>query len=123
MFLFQPGFGIPTPWAFKELARFPASLNGRPGRAAEVAGLFLSGDLTRAGAALHNSLEAPVLEKYPVLALYQEFLRARGAFGALMSGSGSTTFAMFPDVASAEAAVPGFRAEFGEVGWLKVVPL
>ena len=63
MFLFHPGFGIPTPWAFKELARFPGSLNGRPGRAAEVAGLFLSGDLTRAGAALHNSLEAPVLER------------------------------------------------------------
>jgi 4-diphosphocytidyl-2-C-methyl-D-erythritol kinase len=123
LFLIRPGFGVATPWAFRELARFPDALNGRPGRAAELAELFRSGDLTAAGRALYNSLEAPVLEKYPVLALYQDFLRKRGAFGTLMSGSGSTTFALFPDVATAQAAVTPFRAEFGEPGWLQVVAL
>ena len=91
--------------------------------AAELAELFRAGDLTAAGRALYNSLEAPVLEKYPVLALYQDFLRKRGAFGTLMSGSGSTTFALFPDVVTAQAAVTPFRAEFGEPGWLQVVAL
>lgn len=123
LFLFRPGFGVATPWAFKELARFPDALNGRPGRAAELAELFRAGDLPAAGRAFYNSLEAPVLEKYPVLALYQDFLRQRGALGALMSGSGSTTFALFPDPVSARAAVAPFRAKFGETGWLQVVAL
>ena len=51
-------------------------------------------DLKSAGAEFYNSLEAPALEKYPLLALYQEFLRANGATVTLMSGSGSTTFAV-----------------------------
>ena len=123
MFLFRPGFGVATPWAFQELARFPVALNGRPGRAAELADLFRAGDLIAAGRALYNSLEAPVLEKHPVLALYQDFLREHGALGALMSGSGSTTFALFPDLTSAQAAVSPFRAQFGNTGWLQVVAL
>jgi 4-diphosphocytidyl-2-C-methyl-D-erythritol kinase len=123
IFLFHPGFGVATPWAFRELARFPEALNGRPGRAQEVAEVFRRGDHTAAGQALYNSLEAPVLEKYPILRLYQDFLRERGAFGTLMSGSGSTTFALFADVATAEAAVKPFREKFGDAGWLQVVAL
>ena len=34
--LIHPGFGIPTPWAYQHLARFPAALNGQPGRAQEA---------------------------------------------------------------------------------------
>ncbi len=123
IFLFHPGFGVATPWAFRELARFPEALNGCSGRAQEVAEVFRRGDLTAAGQALYNSLEAPVLEKYPILRLYQDFLRERGAFGTLMSGSGSTTFALFPNTASAAAAVQPFRAKFGDAGWLQVVTL
>lgn len=124
IFLYHPGFGVPTPWAFKELAaRFPEALNGRPGRAAGIAGWLRSGDLKSAGKALYNSLEFPVLEKYLVLRVYQEFLRAAGAFGALMSGSGSTTFALFENPAAAESLIPKFRAEFGDEGWLRVVRL
>ena len=31
--LIHPGFGISTPWAYQNLARFPEALNGKPGRA------------------------------------------------------------------------------------------
>ena len=31
--LIHPGFGIATAWAYQQLARFPAALNGRAGRA------------------------------------------------------------------------------------------
>ena len=31
--LIHPGFGIATAWAYRQLARFPAALNGQPGRA------------------------------------------------------------------------------------------
>ena len=123
MLLFHPGFGVSTPWAFRELARFPEGLQGRSGRAREVAALFLSGDLRAAGSALYNALEAPVFSKYPILNLYTSFLRERGAFGALMSGSGSTTFGLFADPSTARAAATGFREEFGTAGWLEVVAL
>lgn len=121
--LVHPGFGIATAWAYRELARFPAALNGQPGRAEKLITTLRSNDLSAAGREFYNSLEAPALEKFPVLALYQEFFREQGAAVALMSGSGSTTFAIFADRARAEAAVEPFQREFGSVGWLTVVPL
>lgn len=123
--LFHPGFGIPTPWAFRELARFPDLLQGRPGRASALAERLRTG--TDAGAALDgqlfNALETPAFLKYPILILYQEFFRGQGCLGTLMSGSGSTTFALFGSRNAADAAASAFRAEFGETGWLAVADL
>lgn len=123
LFLHHPGFGISTAWAYQHLARYPEALNGRPGRAAGLIGVLAGGDLPGAMAGLYNSLEAPALDKYPILRLFQEFLKERGAAGTLMSGSGSTTFAIFPDRASGEAAIGAFEGEFGRAGWTRVVVL
>jgi 4-diphosphocytidyl-2-C-methyl-D-erythritol kinase len=121
--LVHPGFGISTPWAYQNLARFPKALNGRPGRAQKLITGLLSGDWRAASAEFYNSLEAPALEKYPVLALFQEFLRANGALAALMSGSGSTTFAIAENQAAAEALVEQFKSKFGQNCWTAVVPI
>lgn len=123
LFLHHPGFGISTAWAYQQLGRFPEALNGRAGRAAGLSRVLAGGDLRGGMAALYNSLEAPALEKYPILRLFQEFLKGRGALGALMSGSGSTTFAIFPDRATGEAAIRAFEGEFGRAGWTQVVVL
>ena len=120
--LIHPGFGISTAWAYQNLARFPAALNGRPGRAHKLVELLQTGNLATAGAEFYNSLEAPALEKYPVLALYQEFLRANGATAALMSGSGSTTFALAPTRADAEHLLEKFQGKFGTTAWTAIVP-
>jgi 4-diphosphocytidyl-2-C-methyl-D-erythritol kinase len=120
--LIHPGFGIATAWAYKELARFPAAFNGQPGRAQELIELLNTTDLLRAGAAFYNSLEAPALEKYPLLTLYQEFLRAQGAAAALMSGSGSTTFAIARNEADARKLEGQVRSKFGPC-WTAVVPV
>ena len=45
--------------------------------------------------------------------MFQEFLRANGAAATLMSGSGSTTFAVVPGQAAAEALAEKFKAKFG----------
>lgn len=121
--LFHPGFGIATAWAYRELANFPAALNGRPGRATALADRLRAGDLVAVGAHLYNSLEAPALHKYPILALYQEYFRAHGALATLMSGSGSTTFALALGRADAERLAAGFRQKFGDAGWLEIVAL
>ena len=121
--LIHPGFGISTPWAYQNLARFPAALNGRPDRAQKLIARLQTGDLRVAGAEFYNSLEAPALEKYPVLALYQEFLRDNGALAALMSGSGSTTFAIVENVSAGESLAVKFKAQFGRNCWMTVVPV
>jgi 4-diphosphocytidyl-2-C-methyl-D-erythritol kinase len=119
--LVHPGFGISTPWAYQNLARFPAALNGQKGRAQKLVSTLQAGDLPAAG--LYNSLEAPALEKFPILALFQEFLRANGALAALMSGSGSTTFAIAENVSAAESLSEKFKSKFGSNCWTAVVPV
>ena len=119
--LIHPGFGISTAWAYQNLARFPEALNGRTGRARKLVSQLQSGSLAAAGKEFYNSLESPALEKFPLLALFQDWLRENGAAAALMSGSGSTTFAVFEKRAAAETAMEGFRKKFGETNWTAVV--
>jgi 4-diphosphocytidyl-2-C-methyl-D-erythritol kinase len=120
--LIHPGFGISTAWAYQNLARFPAALNGQAGRAQKLVSLLRSGDLHAAGRAFYNSLEAPALEKFPLLALFQEFLRSHAAAATLMSGSGSTTFAIIHGIKAAETLREKFKAKFGATCWIKLVP-
>ncbi|MCB1124938.1 MAG: 4-(cytidine 5'-diphospho)-2-C-methyl-D-erythritol kinase [Verrucomicrobiae bacterium] len=122
LLLIHPGFGVSTPWAYRHLAAFPEALHGRPGRAGEVAALLGQGERDRGLAGLFNSLETPVFDKYPVLRLYQEFLREHGALAAMMSGSGSTTFAFFDEVPRAATARSAFVRQFGETCWTAIVP-
>jgi 4-diphosphocytidyl-2-C-methyl-D-erythritol kinase len=123
LLLIHPGFGISTVWAYQGLARFPAALNGRRGRAEKLVSLLQAGDLRAGGGEFYNALEAPAFEKYPVLALFQEFLRANGALAALMSGSGSTTFAIAENRTAAESLVEKLKSKFGQNCWTAVVPI
>ncbi len=116
--LVHPGFGISTVWAYRQLARFPDALNGRPGRARQLVARLQATDLKAAGAEFYNSLEAPALQKYPLLALFQEFFRVQGAAATLMSGSGSTTFALVQGLDTAGELAESFRAKFGASNWL-----
>ncbi|HEY5297256.1 MAG TPA: 4-(cytidine 5'-diphospho)-2-C-methyl-D-erythritol kinase [Verrucomicrobiae bacterium] len=121
--LIHPGFGISTPWAYQDLARFPAALNGKRGRAQDLISKLQTDNWPAVAAGFYNSLEFPALEKFPVLELFQEFLRANGALAALMSGSGSTTFAIVENVSLGESLAEKFKSQFGENGWLAVVKI
>jgi len=121
--LIHPGFVILTAWAYQALARFPVVLNGRRGRAQKLISKLQTGDLHAASSEFYNSLEAPAFEKFPVLVLFQEFLRANSANAALMSGSGSTTFAIAENVADAESLSEKFKSKFGQNCWTAVVPI
>jgi len=115
--LVHPGFGVPTAWAYQTLAGYPEAVRGRAGRAAEWIEVARSGDRAAACRSLYNALEAPVLPKYPLLALFQAFFREQGALGTLMSGSGSTTFAITPDGTSAASLRERFISRFGDANW------
>lgn len=119
--LIHPGFGISTAWAYQTLARYPSALNGQPGRARTLVQLLQASDLRTAAKEFYNSLEAPALHKYPLLVLFQEFLRSNGASATLMSGSGSTTFALADSLSAAESLLEKFKAKFGTTHWTAVV--
>jgi len=120
--LIHPGFGVPTAWAYQNLARFPEALNGRPGRAETLVRLLNTFDLRAAAAEFYNALEGPVLAKYPLLAICQELLRESGATAALMSGSGSTTFGIYHSIVEASRAEERARQRLGRC-WSAVIPV
>ena len=121
--LIKPDFGVSTGWAYKALAQYPEHLNGISGRAKQLADILSKGTLQQARDLFYNSLEAPVFEKYPILAKYQEFLLSLGAEVVLMSGSGSTTFALISDVSIMKTLPIRFRGEFGGNIWIESVQL
>lgn len=120
--LVHPGFGVSTPWAYRNLARFPADLNGESGRARRLVH-HLEISLEEAKPDFYNSLEAPVLEKYPLLAIFREYLAENGAEVAMMSGSGSTVFALVAGRERAEKLVESFRSRFGACFWIDSVTI
>jgi 4-diphosphocytidyl-2-C-methyl-D-erythritol kinase len=121
--LIHPGFGISTPWAYQNLARFPEALNGKAGRAKDLISKLQGNDWPGIADAFYNSLEAPALEKFPILQLFQELLRANGALAALMSGSGSTTFAICENISAAGSLAEKFKSKFGQDCRMAVVPV
>jgi 4-diphosphocytidyl-2-C-methyl-D-erythritol kinase len=121
--LIHPGFGVSTVWAYKNLGLFPTALNGTRGRAELLVEALKTGSWESAKPHFYNSLEAPVFDKYPILALFKNFLLANGASVALMSGSGSTTFALFQAKNQAETALEKFKTKFGETCWTAIAPL
>lgn len=98
--LLKPQFGVATPTAYK---RFAGSrrLQGIPYGVQEVDGLRLV-----------NDLEKPVFEKFPVLGIMKRWLLGReGVRAALMSGSGSTMFALTETPEQARAVAEAALAE------------
>lgn len=104
LLLIKPAFGVPTPWAY---ARWRGSheLPGVP----YAPQAFPWGTLV-------NDLERPVFEKYLFLPVLKRWLLAQPeTAGALMSGSGSTSFAVLRDEAGGPALEARVKAQFGEV--------
>jgi 4-diphosphocytidyl-2-C-methyl-D-erythritol kinase len=76
-------FSVPTPWAYQQWAS-SVTIDGLPYAPQHHAGeIFV------------NSLERPVFTRFPILGLLKaELLATKGVLAALMSGSGSTIFAI-----------------------------
>jgi 4-diphosphocytidyl-2-C-methyl-D-erythritol kinase len=104
--LLKPDFGVSTPWAYgkwkesRELPDIDYSAQGF--------------DNVR----LVNDLERPVFEKFVFLARLKTWLRRQPEVAAaLMSGSGSTMFAVLRDDGKAEALAARARTEIDPQLW------
>lgn len=106
LLLLKPGFGVPTPWAYGRLA-LSSELEGVPYRPQVMD-----------WGAMVNDLERPVFEKYLFLADLKRWLLLQPEVkGALMSGSGSTVFALLHRREDGYALGSRVESEFGSELW------
>ena len=97
---------MPTPWAYRQW-RESRELPGVDYAPQQV------GELT-----LQNDLERPVFEKHLFLARMKGWLREQPEVAAaLLSGSGSTMFAVMREAAAGEALADRARAELDPALW------
>ncbi len=73
----------------------------------------LGGRLDKLLPLLRNDLEGVVTARYPQILKMKERLRARGALGTLMTGSGGAIFGIFPSQAAASKAAAGLSVASG----------
>ncbi len=104
--LLKPEFGVPTQWAYSRW-RDSREIPGVSYAAQEIAGqTFL------------NDLERPVFEKFVFLAEMKTWLLRRPEVSAaVMSGSGSTVFAVLRDNADADRLAKRAKAELDPELW------
>ena len=106
LLLIKPPFGIPTPWAYK-----------RWRDSQEIPGVSYATQNFPWGE-LVNDLERPVFAKYIFLADLKTWLRQQPEVtGALMSGSGSTVFALLRAKEDVEVLGDKIATEFGTNLW------
>ena len=104
--LLKPSFGVATPDAYKRWLE-----------SKELPGISYAPQVFPWGE-LVNDLERPVFQKHLFLAEMKSWLLARqGVSGALMSGSGSTMFAVLEDPAVAEDIATAAREELDPTLW------
>lgn len=104
--LFKPSFNIPTPWAYSHWKD-----------STEIGEISYS-PITVDDQTLVNDLERPVFQKYRFLAeLKQYLLEQPETDAAMMSGSGSTVFAVLRDPAEAEALTNRTLAHLDPTLW------
>jgi 4-diphosphocytidyl-2-C-methyl-D-erythritol kinase len=109
--LFKPSFRVSTADAYRAYAQLPDDL--KRGREND----------TKWGR-LRNDLEQAVLPKYLFLGLMKDWLQQQSETQlALMSGSGSTVFAIVQSQSAGESLRARFGKEFGEQTWAKVCRL
>ncbi len=107
--IIKPAFPIPTPWAYQ---RWAASRE-RPG-------VLYAPQICPWGTMV-NDLERPVFEKHVLLpTLKSKLLEHRETVAALMSGSGSTIFAITQSAASADELASLTREWCGPTSFVKV---
>ncbi len=109
LLLIKPPFPIPTPWAYKNWST-----------SKELDGVLYAPQLCPWGAMV-NDLERPVFQKHLLLPSLKMWLLGHGEVRAgLMSGSGSTMFAVTHTAAQAAELAEKARAWCGDTAWMQV---
>ena len=110
--LINPGFGVPTAWAYQTYRQLSASE-----KKGEIEGKFPWGEM-------RNDLEPAVFKKYLLLPQIKTWLKhQKGVFAAIMSGSGSTLFGLLNEECNFSKLELEFKKEFGNAAFIIEVAL
>jgi len=101
-----PKMGLSTAEVYRN-----SVLPGRPLSGEEICLALTAGDIEKIAGLLHNRLQLPAQKLYPTVAAWHERLGQLGAVGRMMSGSGSSLFAVCRDRAHAETIARTLRTE------------
>ncbi len=97
---------VSTPWAYSRLDEEFGDFSGRDNesRYEALTNALANGDVNGVAANMYNIFEEVILPERPVAKRAKELLLEGGAIGAMMSGSGPTTFGIFEDEETRTAA-------------------
>ncbi len=121
--LIYPGFGVSTKWAYSELSKFPEVYSDKSKSVASFVEVLKTKIIEEAAPYFYNVLEKPVFRKYPILEIYKEFNNENGAVVSLMSGSGSTVFAILKSKDAVERLIENFQGKFEVSNWIAIAQL
>jgi 4-diphosphocytidyl-2-C-methyl-D-erythritol kinase len=94
--LVNPKIAVSTKWAFEKFSSILIRGNNRMDNISEKMTDYLAtGDFFDICENLYNDFERVIESHFPILTDIKDALRKHGAKGVLMSGSGSTVFALF----------------------------
>lgn len=117
--LVNPGFGVSTSDIY---SRFTGGLTSgrRPSKFQTLLSGLKEGALTAVSEGLFNALENTVFVKYPLLEMIADDLRKAGALGVLLTGTGSTVFALAKDQRHADQLADRIRDGRESPLWCRV---
>lgn len=109
LLLIKPPFGVPTPWAYRQWSI-----------SQEIPGVRYSPQVCPWGEMV-NDLERPVFAKHMLLPALKTWLLQQGETrAALMSGSGSTMFAIVDDEPTGHLLASRAREWIGDTAWIQL---
>jgi 4-diphosphocytidyl-2-C-methyl-D-erythritol kinase len=108
--ILYPGFPVSTAWAYRRFDKLTKRVTNT-----SITAYLKKKDWM---GLLSNDLETVTVARYPKLALLKKRLIEEGANGALMSGSGSSVFGVFPSAQAARSAYHRLRKEEGALAFL-----
>jgi len=115
----NPGFEIPTKWAYNnlDLDQIKKEKNNTKAMLRALKVRKLQGIATN----LFNSFEGLVIEKYPEIGEIKDRLIEEGALGALMSGSGPTVFGIAQNRGQALKICKKLKSEYKSIWAVQTV--
>jgi 4-diphosphocytidyl-2-C-methyl-D-erythritol kinase len=102
-----PGFTVSTAWAYNSINKY--NLLTKRTKNNNITNYSL--DINTVKSSLYNDFESVVNKRHTEIPKIKEQLIKTGAQGAMLSGSGSSVFGIFPDKTSAENASLNFKTD------------
>lgn len=116
----KPNFGVSTKWVYES---FDATTKIKHPDTKSLIEAINKEDLQKIAEQMENVLEAVTAKKYPEITELKKLMKAKGALGSMMTGSGPTVFGLFAKEEEASQAKNMIAGKFPENANFIVKPL